>query len=348
MRRGEAEGRTPDFIRTIVTSTRVRLARNLEAYPFPKRLSRKDGKEIVEIVEHELKRQGRFDKFVMDDLEERNAVWLQEQHLISPALRKNKELGAAFISRDKEVSVMVNEEDHLREQYISMGFDLLKTYERISAIDENIGANVNFACDKRFGYLTACPSNLGTGMRASVMMFLPGIARNDAWEEALPLLKEEGRTVRGVFGEGSNAEGYSYQVSNERTLGISEGDILRKVSKVTMAICDLELREREKILSREKIPLKDGCLRAYGTITNCAVLPLQELTEGIVKVKLGMALGFLSAEDIKGFNNFLANMRPASFRIENELEDVSEYECDLARAEIVRKVFPELVRRTDG
>ncbi len=339
--------RTPDFIRTIVTSTRVRLARNLEAYPFPERLCREDGREIVEIVGHEVKRQGKFDRFVVGEMDERNAAWLQEQHLISPALRKSKSCAAAFISEDRDVSIMVNEEDHLREQYIAMGFDLLKTYERISAIDENIGANVNFAYDEKLGYLTACPSNLGTGMRASVMMFLPGIARNNAWEEVLPLLKADGMTVRGVFGEGSTAEGYSFQVSNERTMGISEGEILQRVSKVTMAICDLELREREKMLRAEKIPLKDGCLRAYGTLTNCAVLPLQELTEGIVKVKLGMALGFLSAQDIKGFNNFLANMRPASFRIENELEDASEYECDLARAEIVRKVFPELVRRTD-
>lgn len=339
--------RTPDFIQTIVTSTRVRLARNLDAYPFPEKLSKKQGKEIIEIVGHEVVRQGEFDRFVMDEIDERNAAWLQEQHLISPALRKKKSLGAAFISADRDVSVMVNEEDHLREQYIFMGFDLLKTYERISAIDENIGANVNFAYDKRLGYLTACPSNLGTGMRASVMMFLPGIARSKVWEEVLPTLKAGGMTVRGVFGEGSQAEGYSYQVSNERTLGLSEGEILQKVSKVTMTLCDLEIREREKMLKADKIALKDECLRSYGTLTNCAVLPLKELTEGMVKVKLGMALGFLSAQDIKGFNRFLADMRPASFRIGNELVGASEYECDLARAEIVRQVFPELVTRTD-
>jgi protein arginine kinase len=223
----------------------------------------------------------------------------------------------------------------------------MKAYERISGIDDALASMYDFAFDDKLGFITACPSNLGTGMRASVMMFLPGLARSGELKKMLPDIKAAGMTVRGAFGEGTSSEGFIYQVSNERTMGLSEGEILRKVSKVTMTICDLELREREKILAREKIPLKDSCLRAYGSITNCAVLPLQELTEGIVKVKLGMALGFLSAQDIKGFNNFLANMRPASFRIENELEEASEYECDLARAEIVRKVFPELVRRTD-
>ncbi len=340
--------RTPDFIQTIVTSTRVRLARNLESYEFPERLKKREAKEIVEIVGHELARSGDFKRYDMEKTDAEESVLLQEQHLISPALLKKKETGAAFISKEKDVSVMVNEEDHLREQYIYNGFDLFRAYERLSGIDENISSNVNFAYDEKLGYLTACPSNLGTGMRASVMMFLPGLARSNAFEELLPALKQGGMTVRGVFGEGSYAEGYSYQVSNERTLGVSEGEILQMVSKVTMSLCDLEIREREKMKKGNKlIPLKDGCLRAYGTLTNCAVLPLKELTEGMVKVKLGMALGVFAARDIKDFNGFLANMRPASFRLLNGLEKATEYECDLMRAEIVRQVFPELVRRTD-
>jgi len=339
--------RTPDFIQTIVTSTRVRLARNLESYEFPERLKKKEAKEIVEIIGHEIKRAGNFKRYDMDEISVEEGNLLQEQHLISPALLKKKEFGAAFISEDKDVSIMVNEEDHLREQYIFQGFDLVRTYERLSGIDENISSNINFAYDKKLGYLTACPSNVGTGMRASVMMFLPGLAWNKSFKELLPELKSGGMTVRGVFGEGSLAEGYSYQISNERTLGVSEGEILQMVSKVTMSLCDLELRERERMLRKEKIKLKDGCLRAYGTLTNCAILPLKELTEGMVKVKLGMALGFLETRDIKDFNNFLADMRPASFRLGNELQTASEYECDLMRAEIVKKVLPELVQRTD-
>jgi protein arginine kinase len=298
-------------------------------------------------VEKELKKLDDFKKNDMGKLTKEEATLLQEQHLISPALIRRKELAAAFISSDNSISIMVNEEDHLREQYIYKGFDLYKAYERISGIDEGLGTALDFAYDKKLGYLTACPSNLGTGMRASVMMFLPGLARSNELASFLPTLKAGGLTVRGVFGEGTAAEGYSYQVSNERTLGLSENDILDQMIRMTMTLCDLELRAREKMLKREKIALKDECLRAYGTLTNCAILPIKELTDCMVKVRLGVALGFFKSRDAQDFNDFLADMRPASFRLENNLQGASEYDCDLMRAEIAQKVLPELVVRVD-
>ncbi len=337
----------PRFIETLVTSTRIRLARNFAAYPFPQKLDERLAEEIVYLVGKELQKLDEFEKNDMSTLSKEEATLLQEQHLISPALIRRKGIGAAFISSDKSISVMVNEEDHLREQYILKGFDLYKAYERISGIDEGLSASLGFAYDEKLGYLTACPSNLGTGMRASVMMFLPCLALNNELENYLPTLKAGGLTVRGVFGEGTAAEGYSYQVSNERTLGLSEQDILDQMIRMTMNLCDLELRARERMLKKKKIPMRDACLRAYGTLTNCAVLELKELTEGMVKVKLGMALGFFEARDIQAFNDFLADMRPASFRLENGLQGASEYECNLMRAEIVNKVLPELVSRVD-
>ena len=337
----------PGFIETLVTSTRIRLARNLAAYPFPDKLNERLAKEIVYLVGNELEKLDDFQKNDMATLSAEEATLLQEQHLISPALIKKKGIGAAFISTDKSMSVMVNEEDHLREQYIYKGFDLYKAYEQISGVDDALGGALGFAYDARLGYLTACPSNLGTGMRASVMMFLPGLAWSKELEEFLPTLKAGGLTVRGVFGEGTAAQGYSYQVSNERTLGVSEGEILDKMIRMTMTICDLELRARERMLKENEISLRDMCLRAYGTLTNCAVLSLKELTSGIVKVKLGVALGFFKARDMQAFNDFVANMRPASFRLENGLQRKSEEERNLIRADIVHKVLPELVSRAD-
>lgn len=339
--------KAPPFIETLVTSTRIRLARNLAAYPFPEKLDATLAGEIVHLVGNELSKLDEFERNDINKISAEEAVLLQEQHLISPALIRRKHIGAAFVSSDKCISVMVNEEDHLREQYICKGFDLYNAYERISGVDEVLGASLNFAYDKKLGYLTACPSNVGTGMRASVMMFLPALAISKELENFLPTLKAGGLTVRGVFGEGSSAEGYSYQVSNERTLGQSEGDILDTVMRMTMNLCDLELRAREKLLQEKKIPLRDACLRAYGTLTNCAVLTQKELTSSMVKVKLGMALRFFEARDIEAFNVFLADMRPASFRIENGLQGASEYDCNLMRAEIVHKVLPELVVRAD-
>lgn len=338
---------TPAFIQSIVTSTRIRLARNFAAYPFPEKLDEKLAQETIYLVENTLKEVDEFEKKDLATLTREETTLLQEQHLISPALIRKKNVAAAFLSADRAVSIMVNEEDHLREQFIYKGFDLYKAYENISGIDEQLGSRLNFAYDDQLGYLTACPTNIGTGMRASVMMFLPGLAKTNGLKSFLPKLKENGLTVRGVFGEGTAAEGYSYQVSNERTLGMSESEILDKMVRMTMTLCDMELNARESLLETDKIALKDECLRAYGTLCNCAVLSLKELTESMVKVKLGMALGFLQVRNIQDFNDFLANMRPASFRLGNGLQGASEYECDLARAEIAQKVLRELVVRAD-
>ena len=337
----------PSFIETIVTSTRIRLARNLSAYPFPNKMNDELSKEVVYLVQEALAKIDTFHKHDMASLTDEEATLLQEQHLISPALIKNRNQGAAFISSDRSMSIMVNEEDHLREQYIHQGFELYKAYEHITGLDDTLASYLSFAYDDRLGYLSSCPSNLGTGMRASVMMFLPGLALNKGIKTLLPRLKAKGLTMRGVFGEGTAAEGYSYQVSNERTLGASEQDILEEVIRTTMTICDLELRARERMLQEKKIQLKDACLRAYGTLTNCAMLPLKELTDGMVKVKLGMALGFLKPRDVVSFNNFLADMRPASFRLENGLQTATEEEQNIARAEIVGQVLPELVLRVE-
>jgi protein arginine kinase len=337
----------PKFIQTIVTSTRIRLARNLSAYPFPDKLDKKLASEIVYLVGEELGKIDEFEKCDMGRFDKTQATLLQEQHLISPALIRRKGLASAFISSDKSISIMVNEEDHLRQQYIYKGFDLYKAYERISGIDDDLGSSLDFAYDEKLGYLTACPSNLGTGMRASVMMFLPGLEHSGELKKLIPTLKAGGLTVRGVFGEGTEAEGYSYQVSNERTLGVSEGELLEQMVRTTMTLCDLEIRAREKMVKEDRIALRDSCLRAYGTLTNCAVLTLKELTEGMVKVRLGMALDFFKPRNVQDFNDFLANMRPASFRLENGLQKASEYDCDLMRAEIVHKVLPELIERVD-
>lgn len=337
----------PTFIQTIVTSSRIRLARNLAAYPFPQKLSGKLAKEVVYLVEEALAKLDNFQKNDIATLSEEESILLQEQHLISPALIRRKGISAAFISPDKTISVMVNEEDHLRQQCIHKGFDLYKAYESISGIDEVLGSELGFAYDEKLGYLTACPSNLGTGMRASVMMFLPGLAWSKELETFIPQLKAGGLTVRGVFGEGTAAEGYNYQVSNERTLGVSEEQILDQMVRMTMKLCDLEIRARERMLKENKIQLQDWCMRAYGMLTHCRLLSQKELMTEIVKIKLGVALGFFHARDIRDLNNFIADMRPASFRLENSLQGVNETECNVVRADIVRQMLPELIETVD-
>ena len=212
----------------VAVSTRIRLARNFEDYPFPNRLFDVSlAEEIVRLVTDELCGVEDFTLRRMNTVTEEEAASLRESNLISRDLWKNRAISAVLISSDESISVMINEEDHIREQYFMKGFDLETAYERLSGIDDLIASAIPFAYDKQFGYLTACPTNLGTGLRASVMLFLPAMARSGLMRAVAEEFSREGLTVRGAYGEGSGAEGALYQLSNERTLG-RRGNLARR------------------------------------------------------------------------------------------------------------------------
>lgn len=341
----------PEYLQKTVTSTRIRFARNLRGYAFPHLLSAGKAQEIAQKVRVALRQLDNYKEYDIGQLSKDETELLVEKHLISPALAKKK-TGVAFVYcdesalQDDEISVMVNEEDHLREQYIMKGYDLYNAYDRLSGIDDTLSSALPFAFDEKLGYLTACPSNLGTGLRASVMMFLPGLSKYGKMREILPNLKKNGLTVRGFFGEGTTAEGYSYQVSNERTLGISESDILGHMEEVALSLTELEIRHLEKMKKEGGVQLKDTCLRAYGTLLNCAVLSWKEFSRLIDDVRLGTALGYFETNDFVAFINFLYNMRPLSFRCGNHVTG-NEEECNAKRAEIVGKILPDLVKRVN-
>lgn len=336
-----------EFIESTVISTRVRLARNLQSYPFPSRMSQDEAREVILLVREAMSAlDDGFVQYDMGAIGKQQALLLQEQRLISPALAARK-TGAAFVSPDRCVSVMVNEEDHLREQYVLSGFDFYKAYERICGLDEGLGSKLNFAYDAKLGFLTACPSNVGTGMRASVMLFLPALERSNALQELVPRLKAGGLTVRGMFGEGTASEGYVYQVSNERTLGLSEQELIADMVRITMRICDLELNERKKMLKKDGFALRDECLRAYGLLTNCGYLAYKEMMDLLAKVKLGIALGFFKTTGAAAVNAFIDDLRPASFCEEHGLHRASEQMIGAQRAAVLRRVLPELAVRID-
>lgn len=329
-------------IETILISSRIRLARNFSAYPFPLKMNDAQAADIVYLVEQGLKELAEFQKYEIGALSEEEAAQLQEQYLISSALRKEKR-GAAFVSSDNTISIMVNEEDHLREQYIFKEFNLFKAYERLSAIDESLGSFYDFAFDKKLGYLTACPSNLGTGMRASVMLFLPGLVWNGELKSLVAELKQGGLTIRGAFGEGSTGEGYQYQISNEKTLGVSEEDLLKKMEATTILLCDLENKAREYILETSYTEIKDRCLRAYATLKYCKLLGFKECMSKLADVKMGLVLGLLETKELSDFDSFVEGLRPTAFKVENQLWSETEKQCDTVRAQVVNKILPELV-----
>lgn len=301
-------------VRQTVISTRVRLARNLEGYPFPSHLKdEKQAKEIIRQVSSALSRQGEFSLFHMDGVTEERALSMKENHLISQNLINNRRNAAVLIDGEKSVSIMINEEDHLREQCIVKGFDLDNAYGKMSKIDEKIAGAMKFAYDEQLGYLTACPTNLGTGMRASVMLFLPALAINGIIGKVVQNITRLGLTVRGIYGEGSKAEGYVYQISNEVTLGVTEEEILSQVRDVVEKVCELEACERYALRNGEySLEMRDNCLRSYGILTNCAKLTCDELTKYAANVKLGVCLGYLAAEDLSGVDDWVVKMRPSN------------------------------------
>ena len=295
-------------------STRIRLARNLEGYPFPSHLkSDKQAKEIIRLASSGLSRLEEFRLHYMDGISEDEAQSLIENHLISPALLNNRRRSAVLINHEESISVMINEEDHLREQCIVKGLDLQFAYETMSEVDGCISGTMKFAFDEQLGYLTACPTNLGTGLRASVMMFLPALTINGVMPRIMKSVARLGLTVRGIYGEGSAAEGYTYQISNEVTLGVTETEILRGVEEVVLKICKLEETERERLATGvSALDIQDECLRSYGILLNCAKLTTEELIRLAANVKLGAALGYIKNENVANIDELVVKMRPSN------------------------------------
>ena len=334
-----------EIFKNVAVSTRMRLARNFADYPFPNRLKdERAAREIVRLIAAELNYRDTFDLYFMNNISEEKAAFLKERYLISQDLIENRRISAALISRDESISVMINEEDHIRAQYFMRGCDLERVYERISGIDDIMSESIPFAYDEEFGYLTACPTNLGTGLRASVMLFLPALTRRNLMRGISPELSRLGLTVRGAFGEGSGTEGELYQISNEVTLGISEAEILSVVDRAVSTVVEFEKRERERMKAEEGVALKDKVFRAYGVLTNCMKIERNEFMRLMADVKLGVAVGFFQGNTAE-LDDLIVAMRPANINRLNGAP-LSQEECDIYRAEYAGKALRSMELKT--
>lgn len=247
-----------------------------------------------------------------------------------------------LINHEESISVMINEEDHLREQCIVKGLDLQFAYETMSEVDGCISGTMKFAFDEQLGYLTACPTNLGTGLRASVMMFLPALTINGVMPRIMKSVARLGLTVRGIYGEGSAAEGYTYQISNEVTLGVTETEILRGVEEVVLKICKLEETERERLATGvSALDIQDECLRSYGILLNCAKLTTEELIRLAANVKLGAALGYIKNENVANIDELVVKMRPSNI-MEAAAKKLTPLERDVYRAQYTGKFLRKI------
>ena len=325
-------------INNVVITSRVRLARNIDGLKFPMTGEDENLKKIIKPVYTELSKLNNYNIYDMGVISNIEAHSLKEQHLISKNLIENPNSGAAIISTDKTISVMCNEEDHLRIQCIYNGLDLYEAYKTVSAIDDKLIKKLSFSFDNELGYLTACPTNVGTGMRASVMCFLPALTFDKKIESIIHSVARERITVRGVYGEGSESDGCMFQVSNQISTGVTENDILRHVEATVLKICEAEQVVRVNLYENNQLELKDKVMRAYGILTNAAKLNSQEFMKLFSDVKLGSAMGILKFSYPQSLDEIIAKVQPANIILAAG-KQLTAQERDIYRAEFVSKAL---------
>ena len=326
---------------SIAISSRIRLARNVDGLKFYTKLqSDVDASYITGSVMKTLEKFDVFNFMSLKELSLNECNALFEKHLISRELIENKDISSVAISEDEKIIVMINEEDHIREQCLEKGFNLYKPYRRISKIDDEILNSLPIAFDKKLGFITASPSNLGTGMRASVMCFLPACKLQGKMEEIIQRAKDNLLTVRGIYGEGSQGLGYFYQISNQGSLGLDEDEIIDKVSEFIYALCQQEKENREALLESDYVGIRDRCQRSYGTLTNCYSLAEEEMLELLSQVKLGQVLGFITIKSEDKFQKLYYEGMSANLKEIFEFSDKKKE--NIIRAEYISTKVKEL------
>lgn len=324
-----------------VISTRVRLARNLKGIPFPSKIGAGQANVVAGKV-YEALGKG-YKLYNIARLNESEAGALVEKHLISKELVASCPFGSVIVGDDETLSVMLNEEDHVREQVILSGLKLEEAYRLVDGLDDRIGENAQFAFSERLGYLTACPTNLGTGMRASVMMFLPALTITDTLMQSVNALGMLNIALRGVYGEGSDAIGFIYQISNRRTLGLTENDILGLVRTAVNYLSEAEERAREFLIATREISVKDEIMRAYGIAANAYRLSNQELIRYFAFIKLGAYYKLIPVKRVFALDELMTSLQPYNLISAADRPLNTPEERDVYRAECVREALKEIV-----
>lgn len=317
----------------IVISTRIRIARNLADYPFPVRLDNKSKIEVNEKIRDALDGKEHLTYTELKTLTRSQIVSLAERHLISPEFASNSDARALLMSDNEDISIMLCEEDHIRIQVMKSGLALKEAYELADKIDTEINQSLKYAFDEKLGYLTQCPTNLGTGMRASVMLHLPALTAKGQIGSLASTVSKLGLTIRGAYGEGMSAMGDLYQLSNQVSLGISEKSAIDNLKTITLQLAAQERAAREE--ASKSIETEDAVFRAYGILKSARILSTKEFMSLISKVRLGAVLGMIKT-DLKTINELMVSMQPATINAFVG-KTLSLEERDVERAKIVRE-----------
>ena len=326
----------------VAISSRIRLARNISGFPFPTVIDNTGAKEVAGLVAMAVKNSGALGKKYwsvdaagLDDMEK--AVLL-ERHLASRELLNGGSVQALHIARDRTCSVMVNEEDHLRLQALMPGLQLESCYKHISDLDDKLSSQLDFAYDAALGYLTACPSNVGTGIRVSVMLHLPALTMDGDIKQLESGLAKLGFTIRGMFGEGSGELGHFYQISNQSTLGESEPEIISHLQRVIDQIVEQEESMRIKLLEHRRTQLLDAVGRSYGILKYGYMISAKEAFKALSLVRLGVDLNMFSSLNTANINELFISV--CSGHLQHLAgRSLAEAEEKSYRAQLIRDKF---------
>lgn len=317
----------------VVISTRIRLARNLADYPFPARLDTKSRITVNERIRDAVPQAANLHYIEMKTLTQSQIVSMAERHLISPEFASSSDGRALMLSDSEEISIMLNEEDHIRLQVMKPGLALSEAYTLADRLDTAINERVTFAFDERLGYLTQCPTNLGTGMRASVMLHLPALTALNRIQPLAATVSKLGLTIRGTYGEGSAPMGDLYQLSNQVTLGISEKAAIENLKTIVLQLAAQERAARTELL--KNLETEDMIYRAYGILKSARLLNTKEFMQLISRVRMG-AVGGLLQIDPKRINELMVSLQPAGLNAKAG-RSLEAHERDELRAKCVRE-----------
>ncbi|WP_416175669.1 protein arginine kinase [Clostridium sp.] len=324
----------------LVISSRVRLARNLAKVPFPHKLNEEKSKKVIELVENAFYKddniKNQFTTNYLWNKNENERKMFLEKHLISNNLIDSSNKSAFILNKDETISIMINEEDHIRIQCITSGLNLEEVYDVSDKIDNILEEDLEYAFDERFGYLTSCPTNLGTGLRASVMLHLPAISFNNQINGLLNTLSQVGMTIRGLHGEGSRALGNIYQISNQVTLGRSEEEIMTNLKVLVNQVINEEKSCRANIIKNSRYELENEMYRCLGILKYAVLLGLNEALNFLSYVRLGVEMGMIKDISKSTLNSLLVEIQPANIQ-QNSNTVLTNREINFKRAKIVRE-----------
>jgi len=317
-------------------SSRVRIARNIKGLPFSSDMTLEQSENLVDKVQGALGKDYTYINF--SSLPVTKKFSYVEKHIVSADFLNSEKKTALFMNADKSVAVMVGEEDHIRIQAFADGNNLKEAKEKAFAAEALIEERVEFLFDEKYGYITKCPTNIGTGVRASVMMFLPATVNSRTLAGYSSELARLGMTIRGAFGESSDAVGGMYQISNNMTLGVSEDEIIEKVTDIVAALSKREEENEKKLYASSEDEIKDSSMRALGILSSAYMISNEETQKLISKVRIGENLGILSVKR-ETINEAMSNSFPNTLSIITGKDFSSPRERDICRAEYLKKIF---------